>query len=56
MSYSDETSHSYTLPNEDQKAIWMDVIHPRSSADISVSPEIPNFCSIKKYKYSLIWT
>ena len=50
ISYNDETWHSYTLSKEDPK----NVKHPLSSAGISIfSPEISNFCYIKKYRYRL---
>ena len=44
---------SYTLPKEDPKNINY-ATDPLSSADVSIfSPEISNFCYIKKYRYRL---
>ena len=52
-SYNDESCHSYTLPKEVHNYI-NHVTHPLSSVPISTfSPEINNFCYIKKYKYRL---
>ena len=56
ISYSDETWHSYTLLEEDQKNYELRDIptHPSSPADISIfSLEICNFCYIKTYRYIL---
>ena len=51
ISYNDETSHSYTLPKEVPKTIWI-TRQTLCSADISIFlPEISKFCHIKKYKY-----
>ena len=44
---------SYALPKADPKNINY-ATHPLSSADVSIfSPEISNFCYIKKYRYRL---
>ena len=53
--YNDDTCHSNTLPKEDPKNIYINhVTHPLISAGISIfSPDISNFCNIKKYKYRL---
>ena len=54
ISCNDETWHSYTLLKEDAKKYINHVTQPISSADISIlSPEISNFCYIKKYGYKL---
>ena len=46
-----ETWHSYAIPKEDPKNIWI-TWHLLSSADISIfSQEISKFCYIKKYGY-----
>ena len=53
ISHNDETWHSYILRKEDPKNIFH-VTHPLSSANVSIfSPEISNFCYIKKFRYRL---
>ena len=47
ISYNDETWHSYTLPKEDPKIIWILWHSPWSI----FSPEIKTFCYVKKYRY-----
>ena len=55
ISYNDETWHSYALPKDPKiKNKKNHETHPLSSADIGIfSPEISNFCYIKKYRYRL---
>ena len=53
ISYNGETWHSYTLPKEYSKNIFI-TWDPLSPADISFfSLEISKFCYIKKYRYRL---
>ena len=51
ISYNDETWQSCTLPKEDPKKYKNHMTHPMCTA--TISPEISNFCYIKKYIHRL---
>ena len=51
ISCSDETLHSYTLPKEDPKTIWITWHTPSVLLISAFLLEIRKFCYIKKYRY-----